>query len=211
MPIGSAEPRRVVVLTEEVFHRLRDKASLTVGQEDQHSLPPPSEEDPNNTSEPFDEESVAQLIQYPSVTSAVQHAEQPVAQDSEQQSDQILKEQQSDAVVVKEEGIGESSTSLIDSIPNRFRKPASSLLDQLGSLDGIGWSKSHPETESEISIDGVAQGVSILQFLKATCVPFTTIRLPPTCRQFLERHSIKTRNHLTKTSDPPQWHPYFRL
>lgn len=97
--------------------------------------------------------------------------------------------------------------SILDNIPLKFATIAQKLLERLEDFNDISWD---PET-NQVSVDKISQGITIQQFIKAVCVPFTTIKLPIDCVRFLDRHSIKTRNHLANLPKLPPWHPYFRL
>lgn len=214
MPFDTTKPRRVVVLTEETFQRLRDKATLTSNQEDRQSTPPPLVERSNEPTGSLAPDPLQS--RHPFIQPALKSSGQVVVYNSEQPTDQVPEEHQPNTAETgtdpwTEPGIEESSVCPTDSIPGRFRKSASLLLEQLDDLDDISWVKDQTGVDGEISIDGVGQGVTIQQLLKAVCVPFTATRLSPTIQRFLDRHNIQTRNHLVKSPDCPRWHPYFRL
>lgn len=193
MPSSKAEARRAVVLTLETYQRLCDKAT-------DHS---------KYSSEIADPDSKAGKALETSVTEQevpfVQNPIEVLPEEPQQVSQQIA---QTDSQPSTEEPIlaVTESPNLLEGIPGRFRKGASNILDLLEKLDDIHW-----DVDSQIFIDRVSQGITIQQFLKATSVPFTKIKLSPACHQFLDRHNIKSRNHLTKVIESPPWHPYFRL
>jgi hypothetical protein len=95
---------------------------------------------------------------------------------------------------------------LVD-IPPRYFNAAEALLVKLEAISELCW---EPDS-GDLCIRGQRLELTIGQFLRAVCVPFTKASLPPVCRQLLHRHDIQPRNHLLNRPQPPTWHPYFRF
>ena len=92
-----------------------------------------------------------------------------------------------------------------DQVPARFRAYAESLLEALESSGEFEWNG------DSITVKGVCQNITMTDFLRAVCIPFTKCSVPDDCLQLMERLKIKPRNHILINKEPTQWHVYFKF
>lgn len=221
---ANSEPRRVVVLTLETFQRLRDKsaqppAQHLLTQDDCSSESNGPSNLPSNASGEEDSAPANPSSEPLTGTEIVEESTPAILPVSNPEPREIVVCRRPQSTPSTNESVSSNPVSDRDGpfalIPDRYRRLATLFLGELGRLEDIDWRKDPasalPSGSAEITINGVGQGITIQQFLKAVCVPFTPPLLTADCHHFLNRHNIKPRNHLIKSPNQPPWHPYFRF
>ena len=175
------EARRVVVLTEDVYKRLRERQS---------PLPEIQQPVQLETSEPthLDPPQVPTPEPVPSENPTLSVSE-PVADNPEPQLPPV------------------KDLLPFDHLPSKYRDLAKDILERFESIAEFAWN----QISGQVYVCGVDQGIGIVELLKAICVPFTKTPVPPACSDLLTRLSIKPRNHLINRPKLPPWHPYFKF
>lgn len=194
-----AAARRVILISEETFLRLKSQADNKdddKGKEQAIIEPKP--------------EQINDVIETHNSDAGIAG----VSEDGDRETDPIEGIADEETTIDDEDTKAASTIvnaqSPAEEIPQRWRQIAKNYLAQLESIPAIDWLGE----QGAISIEGTPLDppFTIHQLLRSLSVPFTkSPALPSSLREFLRNNQLKPRNHLLPLADLPKWHQFFTL